>query len=95
MTICKYCYGEMTEVDGCVKIPFRYKDKKVLQPMKFGSNREGLYIKKEIKEEGIERCGDCACKIGNYHHSGCDIERCPRCDGQAISCDCKMEGEEE
>jgi len=33
-------------------------------------------------------CGDCGVAAGQYHHSGCDLEICPRCRGQAISCNC-------
>ena len=38
-----------------------------------------------------KRCHDCGIlnKGGNIHHLGCDIERCPRCKGQIISCSCK------
>jgi len=37
-----------------------------------------------------ERCHDCGIvnKKGNYHHLGCDMERCPKCKGQLISCGC-------
>lgn len=35
-----------------------------------------------------ERCGDCTVKIGEYHVPGCDIEQCPKCKGQSISCGC-------
>src|SRR5690606_3768083 len=32
--------------------------------------------------------GDCAVLPGELHGSLCDIERCPRCDGQLLSCQC-------
>ena len=35
-----------------------------------------------------ERCGDCQALEGEYHELGCDLERCPFCGGQLISCDC-------
>jgi len=37
-----------------------------------------------------KRCHDCNIvnKKGNIHHFGCDIERCPRCKRQLMSCDC-------
>ena len=40
-----------------------------------------------------EYCHDCGIlnRVGNLHHFGCDIERCPACGGQLISCDCKKE----
>lgn len=33
-------------------------------------------------------CGDCAAIRGEFHVPGCDLERCPACRGQAISCGC-------
>ena len=36
-------------------------------------------------------CGDCAVPVGAYHIPGCDVEECPRCHGQSISCDCDEE----
>ena len=38
-----------------------------------------------------ERCGDCQALEGEYHELGCDLERCPFCGGQLISCDCCYE----
>lgn len=31
-------------------------------------------------------CGDCGAKYGEQHLAGCDIERCPVCGLQLLSC---------
>ena len=41
------------------------------------------------------RCGDCGAKCGGFHHLGCDLERCPRCGAQLISCGCWTDGLEQ
>ncbi len=33
-------------------------------------------------------CPDCGAGRGEFHEDGCDIEQCPYCGGQLISCDC-------
>lgn len=73
--ICEDCKSDMHEVDGCI-------ESKVLIGMKWYKRTTEHWCK-----EG-ERCHDCAAKYGEYHHFGCDIERCPKCGGQIISCDC-------
>lgn len=35
-------------------------------------------------------CHDCCVLKGQFHVFGCDVERCPDCSGQMISCDCDI-----
>lgn len=36
------------------------------------------------REDG--RCHDCACLPGEKHYDGCDVEECPICHEQLITC---------
>lgn len=80
--ICKICGEVMLEVDGCI-------------PHSYGKvGKEGMKWKYPCGPENTqtdgERCHDCNAMAGKPHHPGCDMERCPKCGGQAISCDCDL-----
>ena len=40
-------------------------------------------------------CHDCDVVKGQLHVSGCDMEQCPLCSGQAILCGCEFDEDEE
>jgi hypothetical protein len=37
-------------------------------------------------EDDGDSCHDCGTPLGGVHHSYCDMEECPACGGQLISC---------
>jgi hypothetical protein len=60
---------------------------------------DGRYNRIRFGEEGLrlddDHCTDCGVARGGLHHPGCDVERCPRCGDQQISCDCWEEWDDE
>ncbi len=82
MPICELCEHEMLD-DGvtCVATPVP-TGTGTFHPVAFGSER--------VRGWKAERCGDCGVRPGGFHHRGCDMEECPRCRAQLISCGCDI-----
>ena len=72
---CGFCGKEMHD-NGCRRHWYRVNDK-LYKAVKQGNDGN----------EGV--CHDCGAKPGEYHHPGCDMERCPVCHAQLITCNCK------
>jgi hypothetical protein len=45
-------------------------------------------------ERATRRCGDCGVERRGLHHLGCDMQRCPGCGGQLLSCGCVFDEDE-
>ncbi len=72
---CEDCKRDMTKAKGCLHSQIKFEGGKWLDRSQEHWNDEG-------------RCGDCAAKVGEFHHYGCDVERCPKCGEQLITCGC-------
>ena len=87
---CRACGVGMgsPEDEGCLVKTFPLTDGTEVQRIPYGEEADD-YGSGEGKP-----CGDCAVPVGGVHHVGCDVERCGRCGGQLITCDCPYDDED-
>jgi hypothetical protein len=83
MTVCDDCHQEMDIAQGC-------SGKKYLVAFSNKTGNIKSWLRNADYGDNNERCATCGRvnKPGNIHHFGCDIERCPVCHCQLISCEC-------
>ena len=76
MATCPYCEQEMTAdtTVSCTSKTVEYPDGTTMPVVPFTND--------------VYKCHDCGIANGGTHHPGCDVERCPKCGGQLISCGC-------
>ena len=88
MAVCDNCDKEMKTADGCIEDDICFPADGDFLPQIPYTEEDRFHFGDSIP---AERCHDCNCKQGEFHHPGCDMEECPRCNGQLISCGCLYE----
>lgn len=86
MAVCKWCEQEMSDpstVSCTGNLEVEFPDGETLPSVPYDDKGDNI------------RCHDCKVEGGGFHHPGCDMEQCPKCGGQLISCGCLDDEEED
>lgn len=81
VAVCQWCQQDMHDRVGCTLEVYRdFNDGIVRRRIPYGGEPPP-YAEDQV-------CHDCLVPQGRLHHPGCDMEACPRCEGQAMTCGC-------
>ena len=75
MATCQICTREMKLAQGCAAKHIIIDGKRFERSTEHYNEPAGI-------------CYDCCATHGQIHHYGCDVERCPACGLQLMSCGC-------
>ena len=82
MAVCTWCAQQMTTANSCSLDAFHVEGCHV-EMIAYGAEPGGHAFRL--------RCGDCGAARGGHHHPGCDVQRCPLCRGQMMTCNCRFD----
>lgn len=82
MAACVWCEQEMTTAASC-RAEVLHLHGKPIRMIRWGHERGW--------RGASERCGDCGVEPDGFHHLGCDLQECPRCGRQMLSCGCRFD----
>lgn len=81
MAVCDWCTSEMATAESC-NVKMLHRGGVPTAMIRWGRERGW---------KASSRCGDCGVLPGRYHHPGCDVQQCPVCRGQMITCGCRFD----
>jgi hypothetical protein len=81
VAVCEWCGGEMRSARSCGVDALHVQGSPVTT-IRWGEERGW---------QATARCGDCGVLPGGFHHLGCDLQQCPMCSGQLLSCGCRFD----
>ena len=82
MSNCPDCGKDMNRANGCSVCEIEINGE-WYKKLKFGTDDDYYHW-----ADKRNRCSDCGAKLGYYHHSGCEMNICPKCGNMAASCIC-------
>lgn len=86
MATCGVCDREMHEADGCSQPESFTFENEEYERIPAGNEENDWLNPLDAAVDNRPRCPDCGAARGGLHHLGCDVERCPVCETQLLSC---------
>lgn len=81
MAVCDWCHREMTAATSC-SVDALHRNGRRFDLKPYGD---------ECNRSTSTGCGDCGVLHGGWHHPGCDLQPCPVCGHQLMSCGCRFD----